>query len=83
MVGVQPTAIADAAGCFNQAILIARQQNAKSLELRAVMSVARLYRNQGRPEEARSLLAEVYNRFCEGFDTTDLREAKGLLDALS
>jgi len=83
MVGVQPTAVPNAARCFNQAIVIARQQDAKSLELRAVMSVARLYRNQGRHEEARNLLAEVYNRFCEGFDTKDLREAKALLDTLS
>src|SRR5215510_10827394 len=61
-VGVQSTAVPNAARCFNQAILIARQQNAKSLELRAVMSVARLYRNQDKPKEARSFLAEVYNR---------------------
>ena len=64
-------------------ILVARWQKAKSLELRAAMSVARLYQNQGRTEEARSLLAEVYNRFTEGIDTIDLREAKTLLDGLS
>ena len=60
-----------------------RQQKAKSLELRAVMSLARLYQNQGRAEEARGLLAQIYDRFTEGFDTRDLREAKALLDELS
>jgi len=59
------------------------RENAKSLELRAVMSVARLYQNQGRQEEARGLLAQIYNRFTEGVDTMDLREAKALLDELS
>ena len=83
MVVAEPPAVTNAEGCFNQSIKIAQRQKAKSLELRAVMSAARLYQNQGRPEEARSLLAEVYDRFTEGFDTMDLREAKVLLDALS
>jgi len=72
-----------AESCFNQSIKVAVDQKAKSLELRAVTSMARLYQSQGRREEARGLLAEVYGRFTEGFDTVDLREAKALLDALS
>jgi len=74
---------AQAESCFNQAIKIAQQQKAKSWELRAATSVARLYQNQGRQEEARGLLAQIYNRFTEGFATKDLREAKALLDELS
>jgi hypothetical protein len=65
--------------CFSKAIEIARRQQAKSLELRAVMSLARLWQQQGKKEEARKLLAEVYSWFTEGFDTTDLQEAKALL----
>jgi len=53
------------------------------LELRTVMSMARLYQNQDKQEQARSLLAQIYGRFTEGFDTADLREAKALLDGLS
>ncbi|HSB09874.1 MAG TPA: AAA family ATPase [Blastocatellia bacterium] len=78
-----PPAVTQAEGCFEQSIKIAQQQKAKSLELRAVMSVARLYQNQGKREEARSLLTEIYRSFTEGFDTVDLREAKVLLDELS
>ena len=76
-------AVAQAEACFNQSIKIAQQQKAKSWELRAVMSLARLYQNQGKQKEARSLLAQIYDRFTEGFDTLDLREAKALLDELS
>ena len=83
VVKAEPPAVSNAEGCFNQSIKIAQRQNAKSLELRAVMSVARLYQNQGRQEEARGLLAQIYNRFTEGVDTMDLREAKALLDELS
>lgn len=78
-----PLLITRALGCFNQSIEIARQQQAKSWELRAVKSLARLYRDQGRQEEARTLLTQMYERFTEGFDTPDLREAKALLDELS
>jgi tetratricopeptide (TPR) repeat protein len=74
---------AQAEACFNQSIKIAQQQNAKSWELRAVMSLASLYREQGKLEEARSLLTGIYGTFTEGFDTADLREAKALLDELS
>lgn len=67
---------------FRKAIEIARGQQAKSLELRAVMSLARLWQQQGKKEEARRMLAEVYNWFTEGFDTADLQEAKMLLEEL-
>jgi predicted ATPase len=79
----KPAAIVQADACFKQSIKIARQQKAKSWELRAAMSLARLYQKQGKHEEARGLLAQIYGRFTEGFDTADLREAKGLLDELS
>ena len=68
--------------CFDQALAVAHSQNAKSLELRAAMSMARLWRDQGKRDEARDLLAPVYNWFTEGFDTLDLKEARGLLDEL-
>ena len=67
---------------FEQALLIAREQQAKSLELRAATSLARLWCEQGRRSEARELLAPVYGWFTEGFDTADLKEAKRLLDEL-
>lgn len=76
-------AVAQAEACFHQSIKIAQQQKAKSWELRAVMSLARLYQNQGKREEARDLLAQVYDKFTEGFDTVDVREAKELLNELS
>jgi adenylate cyclase len=71
---------AQAEASFYQAIEVARQQSAKSWELRAVMSLTRLWRKQGKGEEARQLLAEIYNWFTEGFDAPDLREAKAMLD---
>jgi predicted ATPase/DNA-binding winged helix-turn-helix (wHTH) protein len=83
VVETEPPAITNAERCFNQSIRIARQQSAKSLELRAVMSMARLHQKQGKQGEARDLLAQIYDRFTEGFDTLDQREAKALLDALS
>jgi len=73
----------EAEECFHKAIDIARRQEAKSLELRATVSLARLWQQQGKKEEARQLLAEVYNWFTEGFDTKDLQEAKALLEELS
>ena len=72
-----------AENCFNQAIEIAQQQEAKSLELRAAMSLAHFYQNQDRQKEARDALAPVYKRFTEGFDTTDLLEARALIAELS
>jgi predicted ATPase len=68
---------------FWKAIAVARRQRAKSWELRATMSLARLWRAQGKREEAREMLAQIYGWFTEGFDTADLREAKALLDELS
>ena len=72
-----------AENCFNQAIEIAQQQETKSLELRAAMSLAQLYQNQDRQQEAHDALAPVYESFTEGFDTTDLREARALIAELS
>ena len=68
---------------FERALAVARQQQAKSWELRAAMSMARLWRDQGKREEARELLAPVYGWFTEGFDTRDLKDGKALLDELS
>jgi class 3 adenylate cyclase/predicted ATPase len=74
--------VAKAAAYFERALAVARKQQAKSWELRAAMSMARLWRDQGKRNEARDLLAPVYGWFTEGFDTLDLKEAKALLDAL-
>jgi predicted ATPase len=68
--------------CFHQALDIARRQQAKSLELRAAMSLARLWQQQGKRTAACELLAPIYSWFTEGFDTADLQEAQALLDAL-
>jgi predicted ATPase len=67
---------------FDRALAVARQQQAKSWELRASTSLARLWRDQGKVQQARELLAPVYGWFTEGFDTRDLKEAKALLDEL-
>jgi predicted ATPase len=75
--------VKEAEECFLKGVEIAQHQQAKSLELRAVMSLARLWRQQGKTVEARDLLAPVYNWFTEGFDTKDLQEAKGLIAELS
>jgi predicted ATPase len=69
--------------CFRQALDIARRQQAKSLELRATMSLSRLWQQQGKRTDARQLLAPIYGWFTEGFDTADLQEAKALLDEWS
>jgi predicted ATPase len=74
---------AKAEGYFQRALAIARQQQAKSWELRASMSLARLWRDQGKVQQARELLAPVYGWFTEGFDTRDLKEAKALLEELA
>ncbi len=73
----------EAEACFLKAIEVAQRQQAKSLELRAVTSLARRWQSQGKKEEARQMLAEIYNWFTEGFDTKDLQEAKVLLEELS
>ena len=69
--------------CFSRALAIARRQEARALELRAAISLSRLWQRQARHAEARQLLAAVYDWFTEGFDTADLQEAKGLLAALA
>jgi class 3 adenylate cyclase/predicted ATPase len=72
-----------AEACFHQALEIARRQQAKSLELRASMSLSRLWQHQGKRDKARELLAPIYGWFTEGFDTADLQEAKALLTEVS
>ena len=73
----------EAEDCFHRAIEVARRQSAKSLELRATISLARLLDKQGRRDEARRMLGEIYGWFTEGFDTPDLKDAKALLEELS
>jgi predicted ATPase len=68
---------------FERALPVARQQQAKSWELRAATSLARLWRDQGKVQQARELLAPVYGWFTKGFDTRDLKEAKALLEELA
>jgi hypothetical protein len=72
-----------AQNCFERAIEVARKQCAKSFELRATMSLARLLAKRGRRDEARAMLSDIYSWFTEGFDTADLKDAKNLLAALS
>jgi predicted ATPase len=75
--------ISQADRCFRDAVETARKQGAKSFELRATMSLARLLSTQDRREEARAMLSEIYDWFTEGFDTVDLKNAKALLDELA
>jgi predicted ATPase len=74
---------AKAEASFERALAVAREQQAKFFELRAAMSIARLWRDQGKRDKARELLAPVYGWFTEGFDTLDLKQAKALLDELA
>ena len=69
--------------CFHQAIEISRHRQARSYELRATVSLCRLWQKQGKTEEARQMVQEIYDWFTEGFDTKDLQEAKALLEELS
>jgi predicted ATPase len=78
-----PSDGAKAEQCFRTAIEIARRQGARIEELRATTSLARLLREQGKRDEARTMLAEIYGWFTEGFDTADLKDAKALLDELN
>ena len=78
-----PPDAAKAEAYFERALAVARQQQAKSWELRAAMSMARLWRDQGKAQQARELLAPIYRWFTEGFNTLDLKEAKALLDGLA
>jgi predicted ATPase len=75
--------VGEAEACFRKALDIAHRQQAKSLELRAAMSLSRLWQQQGKQEEAHQLLADIYGWFTEGFDTADLQEAKLLLEELA
>jgi predicted ATPase len=75
--------VSEAEAAIEKGIDVARRQNAKSWELRAATSLARLRRQQGRQQEAVALLAPVYEWFTEGFDTADLKEARTLLDKLT
>src|SRR5262249_39390665 len=77
------TPLEEAEACFQHALDVARRQEAKSLELRAAMSLARLWQQQGKRGEAHTLLAPVYGWFTEGFDTGDLQDAKALLAELA
>jgi predicted ATPase len=74
---------AAAEACFQKAIDIARRRSAKSPELGATVSLARLWQSQGKKDEARQMLAEIYGWFTEGFDTRNLQEAKALLEELT
>ena len=78
-----PDPQAEAEECFWKAIEIARKQQAKSLGLRAVMSLSRLWQSQGKTKEAHEVLAEIYIWFTEGFDTKDLQDAEALIEELS
>lgn len=73
----------EAEACFHHALDLARSQQAKSLELRAATSLARLWQQQGKRQEAHDLLAPVYHWFTEGLDTADLQDAKARLEALA
>ena len=73
----------EAEACFQQALDVARRQEAKSLELRAAVSLSRLWQQQGKRAEAHALLAPIYTWFTEGFDTTDLQDAQTLLEELA
>ena len=75
--------VEEAEACFHQAIAIARKQQGKSLELRATTSLARLWQQQDKKEEAHEMLSEIYNWFTEGFDTKDLQEAQTQLEELA
>ena len=80
MTGEGPSVVED---CFNRALEVACYQQARSLVLRAATSIAHLWKDQGKREQAREVLMSVYDWFSEGFDTADMKEAKALLDALS
>ena len=75
--------VPQAEACFQQALAVARRQQAKAYELRAALSLSRLWQRQGKRAEARELLASIYGWFTEGFDTADLQDAKALLDELA
>ena len=79
----KPAETAAAEGAFMRSLAVARHHQTKTFELQAASSLARLWRDQGKPQRARELLAPVYEWFTEGFDTRDLKDAKALLEELS
>ena len=79
---LQTSHVAEAEDCFLNAIAIAQEQQAKSFELRATTSLARLWQQQNKSDEAREKLAAIYHWFTEGFDTKDLQDARALLEEL-
>jgi predicted ATPase len=81
--GAHPPGEEEAEACFLRAVDIARTQQAKTLQLRAAISLARLWQRQGKTEEAHRMLGEIYSWFTEGFDTKDVQEARALLEALA
>jgi predicted ATPase len=83
LLSASPRASIEAEACYQQALDVARHQEARSLELRAATSLARLWREQDKQREAQELLAQTYDWFTEGFDTTDLKDARALLDELA
>ena len=83
LLACSPERLSEAEACYHQALAVARSQSARLWELRAATSLARLWRDQGATREAHELLAPVYGWFTEGFDTADLKDAKGLLDELA
>lgn len=83
LLGISAANFEEAEVCFSQALVISCQQGVKSLELRAAMSMAQLWQQQGKQEQARHLLEEIYNWFTEGFDTPDLQDASSLLRTLA
>jgi predicted ATPase len=83
LLGLSAENHAEAETCFHQALDIARRQQARSLELRAAVSLGRLWQHQGKGAAAHELLVAIYGWFSEGFETADLREAKTLLEALA
>jgi predicted ATPase len=83
LLSISSNNVPEAEAAFRHAIEVAKRQNARSLELRAATSLARLWQGQGKNSDARGLLVPVYEWFTEGFDTPDLRDAKMLLDELS
>jgi predicted ATPase len=83
LVALSPERAAEAEACYQQALTVARHQDARLWELRAAMSLARLWRDQHKRAEAHDLLAPVYGWFTEGFDTADLKDAKALLGELA
>ena len=80
---LSPENQAEAEAWFQQALEVAQERQAKMMELRAAMSLSRLWRHQGKPEQGRRLLSDVYGRFTEGFTTADLKEARAFLADLS